>query len=224
MLGQDPPSPGNQSNPHQAWIKIEYQDRTLTILFRCNNLAIGGGVASEVRVDRVEIRKWPSPFVCSTLWASFDHDRLVSIEPEPGEEQIQLETGSVVVGQGGGFTGGVRFDIPRNQRFEDVLGDHPIPIRVHSRNLVKGRWTPQGADFNLQVTVIRGGAAAIVRTLVDGKYTVQAGDNLWNIAEEFLGSGALCTAIIEANSEAYSGLLDNPNLIQPGWELVIPTN
>ena len=50
-------------------------------------------------------------------------------------------------------------------------------------------------------------------------YTVKPGDNLWNIAKQFYGSGAMYTKIYEANKDLIGG---NPNLIFPGQQLIIP--
>ena len=49
-------------------------------------------------------------------------------------------------------------------------------------------------------------------------YTVQSGDTLWRIAEDHYGDGNQFQKIFEANSE----LLDSPDHILPGQELVSP--
>ena len=49
-------------------------------------------------------------------------------------------------------------------------------------------------------------------------YTVQSGDTLWAIAAKMYGSGGKYMKIFEANK----GVLDNPDKIFPGQELVIP--
>lgn len=48
-----------------------------------------------------------------------------------------------------------------------------------------------------------------------GTYIVQKGDNLWNIAKRFLGSGSRCYEIARKNN------IKNPNLIYPGQTLKI---
>ena len=49
-------------------------------------------------------------------------------------------------------------------------------------------------------------------------YTVQKGDSLWKIAKEFYGTGSAWTRIHEANRD----VIDDPDVIQPGWTLKIP--
>ena len=52
-------------------------------------------------------------------------------------------------------------------------------------------------------------------------YTVQKGDTLWEIAEKFYGKGQgnKYTEIVKANTPP----VKNPDLIQPGWVLRIPS-
>jgi len=49
-------------------------------------------------------------------------------------------------------------------------------------------------------------------------YTVQKGDTLWKIAKQFYGKGSAWTRIHEANKD----VIDDPDVIQPGWNLRIP--
>jgi len=58
-------------------------------------------------------------------------------------------------------------------------------------------------------------------------YIVQAGDSLWNLAEEYLGNGALYPAIVSATNEQHQAddsfaNITDPTLIQVGWKLLIP--
>lgn len=55
-----------------------------------------------------------------------------------------------------------------------------------------------------------------------GRYTVVSGDTLWGIAKRFLGVGNRYWDIVEANKDRYPSIAKNPNLIFPGWNLVIP--
>jgi len=49
-------------------------------------------------------------------------------------------------------------------------------------------------------------------------YTVQSGDTLWKISQEMYGNGSKYMKIFEANTP----MLENPDRIFPGQELVIP--
>lgn len=49
-------------------------------------------------------------------------------------------------------------------------------------------------------------------------YTVQSGDTLWKIADDIYGDGNAYTKIFEANRT----VLESPDHILPGQELVIP--
>ena len=51
------------------------------------------------------------------------------------------------------------------------------------------------------------------------KYTVQSGDSLWAISERFYGNGNEWHRIYEANRAR----IKDPDVIQPGWELDIPS-
>ena len=58
-------------------------------------------------------------------------------------------------------------------------------------------------------------------------YTVKLGDNLWTLAEKYLGSGPAYWAIVGATNAKYGedtsfSNIANPNLIHPGQKLLIP--
>jgi len=59
-------------------------------------------------------------------------------------------------------------------------------------------------------------------------YTVKLGDNLWTLAEKYLGSGPAYWAIVgatntKAEEDTSFASVENPNLIHPGWKLLIPS-
>jgi len=91
---------------------------------------------------------------------------------------------------------------------EFVLENHPLPA--------------DGASGTTQASSSAQASGAEDGGKAGGKYTVVSGDCLWNIAAKFLGAGNKYWAIVEANKDKYPSLVKNPNLIYPGWELIIP--
>ena len=59
-------------------------------------------------------------------------------------------------------------------------------------------------------------------------YTVKLGDNLWTLAEKYLGSGPAYHAIVMATNaknveDASFASIADPGLIHPGWKFLIPS-
>jgi len=59
-------------------------------------------------------------------------------------------------------------------------------------------------------------------------YTVEQGDNLWTLAEKYLGSGRAYRDIVSATNAKHDedpsfAYIENPDLIYPGWKLLIPS-
>jgi nucleoid-associated protein YgaU len=78
---------------------------------------------------------------------------------------------------------------------------------------------PAGADLSTNVGGDEPVAIANEFAPTDSEtYTVQSGDTLWKISEQVYGDGSSYMKIFEANT----GLLENPDQIFPGQELVIP--
>jgi nucleoid-associated protein YgaU len=78
----------------------------------------------------------------------------------------------------------------------------------------------RGADF----ANVRSGSSSTAPTLPPAekpvtRYTVKSGDSLSKIAKRFYGDAKMWNRIYEANRELIG---KNPDLIQPGQDLVIP--
>jgi phage tail protein X len=117
-----------------------------------------------------------------------------------------------------GVSGPVR-DQAECDRICQVIKDMPN-VKGVKNNLVVGAPEP-AADPEPEAAVVESEAAdtATIENTNQGRtYTVQPGDTLWAIAAKMYGSGGKYMKIFEANK----GVLDNPDKIFPGQELVIP--
>jgi len=73
-----------------------------------------------------------------------------------------------------------------------------------------------------------GAASAAPPAQEEVTYTVKLGDNLWTLAEKYLGNGATYPAIVghtnkKASADETFAYITNPDLIHPGWKLLIPS-
>ena len=82
--------------------------------------------------------------------------------------------------------------------------------------------TPTSVTLQKPTTTTAAQAPAVTTPPKTESYTVKKGDSLWAIALKYLKDGTKYLDIIKANKDKYPELLKNPNLIQPGWQLVIP--
>lgn len=55
-------------------------------------------------------------------------------------------------------------------------------------------------------------------------YTVQGGDSLWEISQNFLGDGAAYSRLVSANVSTHPSLAVQPSVIRPGWVLLVPAH
>ena len=105
-------------------------------------------------------------------------------------------------------------------RIGEILGDMPNISSVQN-DIVVGAPEPEPVPEPAPEPEAPVAAAEAVEAAVESDqrtYTVQAGDSLWKIAEKMYGSGGKYMKIFEANTD----LLENPDKIFPGQELVIP--
>jgi peptide/nickel transport system substrate-binding protein len=71
-------------------------------------------------------------------------------------------------------------------------------------------------------------ASAVPPAQEELTYTVKLGDNLWTLAEKYLGSGPAYWAIFsatnaESEEDSSFASIEDPGLIHPGWKLLIPS-
>ena len=81
--------------------------------------------------------------------------------------------------------------------------------------------------FAILFTLGVGAASAAPPAQGEMTYTVKLGDNLWTLAEKYLGSGPAYWAIVNATNAKHDedssfAYIENPSLIHPGWKLLIP--
>jgi nucleoid-associated protein YgaU len=74
--------------------------------------------------------------------------------------------------------------------------------------------TAPKADFSN----VQGGSSSTEDTIGEQTYTVQKGDTLSHISQQFYGKASAWNRIFEANRDQ----LDNPDLIKPGQVLKVP--
>ncbi|MBF0545072.1 MAG: transglycosylase SLT domain-containing protein [Candidatus Riflebacteria bacterium] len=55
-------------------------------------------------------------------------------------------------------------------------------------------------------------------------YTAEEGDTVWKIAGKTLGDPSRWTEIVQLNINRYPSLKTNPDLVYPGWQLIVPDN
>ena len=101
------------------------------------------------------------------------------------------------------------------QTILDTLSGAPGISRIEDQMTVAG---PEPVEELQQEAVAADSEEPTPAAEQGRKYTVQSGDTLWKIAEEMYGNGSNYTKIFDANSD----LLEHPDRIFPGQELVIP--
>ena len=100
--------------------------------------------------------------------------------------------------------------------------------QADGRTLEGGQhWLETGWQLQLPIPTDQATAPAEAETTAGhSTYTVQAGDSLWSIAAEQLGDGHRWEEIQAASAHVDQGhgqQLTDPDTIQPGWTLHIPT-
>lgn len=119
---------------------------------------------------------------------------------------------------------------------ERIAGPDPRAVAAYADGLLElnlGHTMPDGQRFTnaayidvgwvLQLPA--GGVAPIDAPSAATVHRVESGETLWSIADEHLGDGESWPEIFDANTGRRfddGRVLDDPDLIRPGWDLVVP--
>ncbi|WP_461533183.1 LysM peptidoglycan-binding domain-containing protein [Sinomicrobium sp.] len=99
---------------------------------------------------------------------------------------------------------------------EDFLQLKGIAKTEYEKNMILEKIREAGGEQPTDIKADIG--VAEPDTSVYHRHTVQSGENLSKIAQKYYGNANKYNAIFQANTDQ----LKNPDLIQPGQELVIP--
>ena len=104
-------------------------------------------------------------------------------------------------------------------RYKEIAQLNYDKIQPDGRTLTQEHWIDPGWTLTLP-------ADATTAALAAATHTVAPGETLTGIAQEALGDAAQADAIFDASTSTVQEdgqNLTDPNLIQPGWKLTIPT-
>ncbi len=85
-------------------------------------------------------------------------------------------------------------------------------------NVQSGSGSTEAAQKKADFSNVQGGSSSTEEAVGEQTYTVQKGDTLSHISQQFYGKASRWNRIFEANRDQ----LDNPDLIKPGQVLKIP--
>lgn len=130
---------------------------------------------------------------------------------------------------GGKAYGKYRWNVVKHEtkiEYTDAAGDmYAVEVSLDLVEYLKGEnqntasAAPAPAAAPAQAPAATGGGDTSGGGSGGTTYTVKKGDNLWNLAKKFYGSGADYSKIYEANRDVIGG---NPSLIYPGQTFTIP--
>ncbi len=156
-------------------------------------------------------------------------------QAQPGADQAQAQPGADQPQQGQQAQAGDQIQQPTDAKVEGVenytvkhgdclwdiakkhFGDGTKWTEIYKANADAIGGNPDLIHSGLELKLP--GADASQATASAGHYSVQPGDNLWDIAHDQLGDGTKWGEIYKANTQVIG---DNPRLILPGQELQIP--
>ena len=100
-----------------------------------------------------------------------------------------------------------------------IYGGCAFTMEIKEVRIAKSPLVVKKQTIQKQVTKKTTSTKATATKTTSKKYKVKKGDTLWAIAKKYYGSGAKYPKIVSANKN----LIKNPNLIQIGWTLTIPS-
>ena len=112
-------------------------------------------------------------------------------------------------------------------RYTEILALNLGRPQGDGRALTDAHWVYPGWQLRLPLdaTGIEGESLAAWSGTTNGTYTVERGDTIWDIAGDRLGDPTRYPEIVELNRgvpQPDGGALTNPDLIRPGWMLMLP--
>ncbi|MCU1493398.1 MAG: Peptidoglycan-binding LysM [Acidimicrobiaceae bacterium] len=108
------------------------------------------------------------------------------------------------------------------ERWQQIFDLNRGVTQADGRHLTSARWIYPGWQLRLPAD-----AAQITGATPRGLHVVKAGETLSEIAQAELGSADGASALFAANEgrpQIGGGALHTPDLIQPGWQLVLPSS
>lgn len=141
-------------------------------------------------------------------------------QQQTGEQQMQQQPGDQPAQPGDANVEAMDYTVQKGDCLWDIakkrLGDGTKWTEIYKMNADVIGANPDLIHTGLELKLP---GADATQTASAGQYSVQPGDNLWDIAQEQLGDGTKWGELYKANANVIG---DNPRLIMPGQQLSMP--